>query len=88
MRPASERRKSGTRSKVRALDMITVLFAAALQDTPIKANAACPGSVETDLNPCGTRTAEQGAAVTVHLATLPADGPTGRFFDENGIVPW
>ena len=71
-----------------ALNMITVIFAASLQDTPIKVNAACPGSVETDLNPYGARTAEQGAAVVVRLATLPADGPTGGFFDEGGIVPW
>jgi hypothetical protein len=24
----------------------------------------------------------------VRLATLPASGPTGGFFDENGPVPW
>jgi hypothetical protein len=31
---------------------------------------------------------QQGATAAVRLATLPADGPTGGFFDENGIVPW
>jgi hypothetical protein len=24
----------------------------------------------------------------VHLATLPADGPTGGFFNEDGALPW
>jgi len=30
----------------------------------------------------------QGAAIIVRLATLPADGPTGRFFDDAGEVAW
>lgn len=71
-----------------ALNMATVIFAAELKDTPIKVNAVCPGSVETDLNPYGTRTVAQGAAVPVRLAMLPADGPTGGYFDEAGTVPW
>lgn len=28
------------------------------------------------------------AATSVWLATLPPDGPTGGFFDENGTIPW
>ncbi len=72
-----------------ALNMLTVLFAAELKDTAIKINAADPGYTATDLNRnSGPRTVEQGAAVAVRLATLPADGPTGGFFDENGPVPW
>ncbi len=71
-----------------ALNMMTVIFAAALKDTPIKVNAACPGSVVTDLNPYGTRTVAQGAAIAVHLATLPDDGPTGGYFNESGSLPW
>lgn len=71
-----------------ALNMLTVIFAAKLKDTPIKVNTACPGSVKTDLNPYGTRTVEQGATITVYLATLPEDGPTGGYFDENGPLPW
>lgn len=52
-------------------------------------NAACPGFVATDLNGHrGTRTVEQGAATPIHLATLPDGGPTGRFFDDEGVVPW
>jgi hypothetical protein len=39
-------------------------------------------------NQSGYRTVEQGAKVAVRLATLPADGPSGGFFDENGALPW
>jgi NAD(P)-dependent dehydrogenase (short-subunit alcohol dehydrogenase family) len=72
-----------------ALNMMTIIFAAELKDTPIKVNAADPGYCATDLNGhSGPRTVAQGATVAVYLATLPADGPTGGFFDENGAVPW
>ena len=72
-----------------ALNMLTVIFAAELKDTPIKVNAAAPGYTATDLNQHqGTRTVEQGATVGVRLATLPGDGPTGGYFDENGTVAW
>ena len=74
-----------------ALNMQTVLFAAELaaEGSPIKVNSACPGYVATDLNDHqGPRTVEQGAREPVRLATLPADGPTGKFFDEDGPVPW
>jgi NAD(P)-dependent dehydrogenase (short-subunit alcohol dehydrogenase family) len=35
-----------------------------------------------------TRTAAEGAAIVVRLATLGPDGPTGGFFDDNGPVRW
>lgn len=72
-----------------AVNAITVQFANELRDTPIKVNAADPGYVATDLNQHrGYRTVQQGATAPVRLATLPADGPTGGYFDENGVVPW
>lgn len=72
-----------------ALNSITALLAQEFKDTKIKINAADPGSVATDINNYrGTKTVEQGAKSAVHLATLPDDGPTGGFFDENGTVPW
>lgn len=72
-----------------ALNMLTVIFAAELKDTPMKVNAADPGYTATDLNQhSGPRSVEQAATVAVHLATLPNDGPTGGFFDENGTVTW
>jgi NAD(P)-dependent dehydrogenase (short-subunit alcohol dehydrogenase family) len=61
-----------------ALNMVTAMYAKELRDTPIKVNAANPGYCATDLNRhSGFRSAEEGAEVSVHLATLPADGPTG-----------
>ncbi len=72
-----------------ALNAMTVQFAHELKDTPIKVNSADPGYVATDINNNnGTRTVQQGASTPVRLATLPADGPTGSFFDDNGVVPW
>jgi NAD(P)-dependent dehydrogenase (short-subunit alcohol dehydrogenase family) len=72
-----------------AVNAMTVLFAAELKDTGIKVNAADPGYVATDMNQHqGTRTVAQGSVAPVRLATLPPDGPTGGYFDENGPVPW
>ncbi|MEH2394887.1 MAG: SDR family oxidoreductase [Nostoc sp.] len=72
-----------------ALNAITVLLADELKDTPIKVNAADPGFTATDINQHrGYRTVEQGAIAPVRLATLPDDGSSGGFFNENGVVPW
>jgi NAD(P)-dependent dehydrogenase (short-subunit alcohol dehydrogenase family) len=72
-----------------ALNALTIQLAHELRDTPIKVNSADPGYVATDLNNhTGTRTVEQGARIAIELATLPPDGPTGGFFDEDGVVPW
>ncbi|MDZ8225997.1 SDR family oxidoreductase [Nostoc sp. ChiVER01] len=72
-----------------AVNAITVLLAAELKDTPIKINAADPGFTATDINQNqGYRTVEQGAIAAVRLATLPDDGSSGGFFDEDGVVPW
>ncbi|MEU4230541.1 SDR family oxidoreductase [Nonomuraea sp. NPDC026600] len=72
-----------------ALNMITVSYAKELWDTPIKVNAADPGYCATDLNAhSGFRTAEQGAAIAVRLATLDADGPTGAYMQDEGSLSW
>jgi NAD(P)-dependent dehydrogenase (short-subunit alcohol dehydrogenase family) len=81
-----------------ALNMVTAMYAKELRDTPIKVNAANPGYCATDLNGrSGFRSPEQGAEVSVHLATLPADGPTGTFWGHlwgpggdggYGVLPW
>ena len=72
-----------------ALNMITVQFAYELRTTPIKVNAADPGYVATDMNRNqGVRSVEQGAATPVRLALLPADGPTGGYFNDDGPLPW
>jgi len=72
-----------------AVNAITVAYAKELRADGIKVNAADPGFTATDFNNHrGYRTVEQAAVVVVRLATLAADGPTGTFQDENGIVPW
>jgi NAD(P)-dependent dehydrogenase (short-subunit alcohol dehydrogenase family) len=93
----------GYKTSKAALNMATVLFARELEGTPIKVNAASPssptpGPVATDLSGPGRAailrsqgfgTPEEGAQTVVHLATLPADGPTGVFYDINaGVFPW
>jgi len=90
--PASEfgsRNIMPYQSSKTALNAVTVAFAKELKGTSIKVNAADPGFTATDLNNHrGYRTVEQAATAPVRLATLPDDGPTGEFHDENGIVPW
>lgn len=75
-----------------ALNMFTVKLAKELLADGIKVNAACPGSVATDMGgEFAPRTVEQGAAVAVRLATLDWMGPTGGFFhdgDGPGIAPY
>ncbi|MEV0156996.1 SDR family oxidoreductase [Micromonospora sp. NPDC050686] len=79
-----------------ALNMVTAMYAKELWDTPVKVNAANPGYCATDFNGhSGFRTAEQGAEVSVHLATLPADGPSGLLWGyrmdnggDYGVLPW
>jgi NAD(P)-dependent dehydrogenase (short-subunit alcohol dehydrogenase family) len=71
------------------LNAVTLQYAKELRETNILINAACPGFCATDLNGFrGQRTPVQGAAIVIRLATLADDGPTGGFFDENGVVPW
>lgn len=72
-----------------ALNAFTVALAYELKDTPIKVNSADPGFTATDLNDHrGYKTVEQGADVIVQLATLAADGATGGYFDDQGVLPW
>jgi NAD(P)-dependent dehydrogenase (short-subunit alcohol dehydrogenase family) len=71
------------------LNAVTVQYARHFADTNILINAACPGLVATDFTSFyGPRTPEQGAATAIHLATLPDGGPTGSFFEDDGVVPW
>ena len=72
-----------------AVNAATIYFAHELRDTPIKVNSACPGWVKTDMGGAeAPGTAEQGADTPAWLATLPADGPTGGFFQDRKPLPW
>jgi NAD(P)-dependent dehydrogenase (short-subunit alcohol dehydrogenase family) len=70
-----------------ALNMVTTQYAKALPG--FRVNAADPGYTATDLNfNQGTQTVQEGTDAIVALATVAPDGPTGGFFDRNGVVPW
>lgn len=72
-----------------ALNAITVHYARQFAKTTLKVNGAAPGHVATDFNDFrGTRTPDEGAAVAVRLATLPADGPTGTVFEDDTQLTW
>jgi NAD(P)-dependent dehydrogenase (short-subunit alcohol dehydrogenase family) len=87
--PYSEVKFLGYCSSKAALNMMTVHFAYELRNTPIKVNSADPGYTATDLNDNqGHQTVEEGAAETVRLALIGADGPTGKYSDRNGALPW
>jgi NAD(P)-dependent dehydrogenase (short-subunit alcohol dehydrogenase family) len=71
------------------LNAVTVQYARQFAGTNILINAACPGLVATDFTGFyGPRTPEQGAATPIRLATLPDGGPTGSFFEDDGVIPW
>ena len=71
------------------LNALSIQYVKELGDTNILINSGCPGFTATDLNGfSGVRTPQQAAAIAIHLATLPDDGPTGGFFDDAGTVPW
>lgn len=71
-----------------AINGYAVHLAHELKETPIKVNTLHPGSVVTDMNPQGELTVEEGAKTSVDLATLPADGYTGKFIHLGNELPW
>jgi NAD(P)-dependent dehydrogenase (short-subunit alcohol dehydrogenase family) len=75
-----------------ALNALTVQYAKELRADGMLVNAVAPGACATDftrnLAMTITRTAADGAAITVKLATIGPDGPSGGFFDDDGPVPW
>ncbi|MFB2581313.1 SDR family oxidoreductase [Herbiconiux sp. P15] len=71
------------------LNSITAQYARELADTNVIVNAICPGYVATDFTGFSSpRSAEEGAAVAIRLATAPDDSPRGGFWDDAGLVPW
>lgn len=71
-----------------ALNAYVVHLAHELKHTAIKVNAAHPGSVETDMNAHGSMKVEEGAKTSVALATLPANGHTGKMIHLGQELPW
>jgi NAD(P)-dependent dehydrogenase (short-subunit alcohol dehydrogenase family) len=72
-----------------ALNSFTVMLAAELRNTAIKVNSADPDWCRTDMGTeAATHSAVEGADTPVWLATLPADGCTGGFFNSRRSIPW
>jgi NAD(P)-dependent dehydrogenase (short-subunit alcohol dehydrogenase family) len=91
--PGDASRRLAYASSKAALNMLTVQYARAFGQDPrlakVKVNSATPGYTATDMNQFqGIRSVHDGARIIVDLALLPADGPTGGFFDDQGPVPW
>ncbi len=70
------------------LNAVTAQYARHFAGTDILINAACPGLVATEFTGFTGRPPEQGAATAIRLATLPDGGPTGSFFNDEGVIPW
>jgi NAD(P)-dependent dehydrogenase (short-subunit alcohol dehydrogenase family) len=71
------------------LNAFTMNLAAELRGRPILVNALCPGWVQTEMGgPSAPRSVEQGADTAIYLATLPDDGPSGKFFRDRLEIPW
>lgn len=52
-------------------------------------NAADPGHTATDINgQLGDRPPSEAAKISVQLALLPDDGPTGTFVGQDGPRAW
>lgn len=74
-----------------ALNMLTVSWAKHLAraGSPIRINAVSPGWCRTQMGGAGAiRDPAEGAATLLRYAFLTADGPTGKFFGEDGEMPW
>ena len=75
-------------SKV-ALNGLTRLMASAVNDSHVKVNVADPGWVHTDMGgPSAPRSPQKAAEGIVWLATLPDDGPSGKFFYDKKVTDW
>lgn len=70
-----------------ALNALTVMQASALPKARV--NCVDPGWVRTDMGgPNAPRSVEEGADTIVWLATLPPNGPTGKFFHNRQVIAW
>jgi NAD(P)-dependent dehydrogenase (short-subunit alcohol dehydrogenase family) len=79
----------GYRVSKAGLNVLTRLLAYELRTRGILVNCVCPGWVKTAMGgPGAIRDVAEGAAGIVWAATLPADGPSGGFFQDGKPYPW
>lgn len=71
------------------VNALTCLVAHDVADMGIKVNAACPGSVQTDMGGANApQTVTEGSDTAVWLATLDENGPNGGFFRDRMKAEW
>lgn len=72
-----------------ALNVLTVHFARELKSEGIKVNSVEPGLTATrNISIPGAQPVEIGAEAIVRYAMIDENGPTGGFFDRNGVHNW
>ena len=70
-----------------AVNALTVALAGEVRESGILVNAMSPGSIRSDMNPTATTPPSEAVPTALWLASLPHDGPTGRFFRFMGEIP-
>ena len=72
-----------------ALNALTIQLAAATRGRGVLVNCVDPGWVRTRMGGrSAPRSVEDGADTIVWLATLPQNGPTGKFFSDRREIDW
>lgn len=72
-----------------AINALTRIMSEELSEFNILVNSMCPGWVKTDMGgPGATRELPEGADTALWLATLPDDGPRGKFFRDRKEFEW
>lgn len=72
-----------------ALNFYTIMLAYQLADTPFKVNSVCPGYTSTAMNNYSAPGRPEDAARTIAgYAMLDDAGPSGKFFNAAGEIPW
>lgn len=72
-----------------SINALTRILSNELHEFNILVNSMCPGWVKTDMGgPGATRELPEGADTAFFLATLPDNGPTGKFFRDRKEFAW
>jgi len=79
----------GYRISKTAINALTRIVSEELKECNILVNSMCPGWVKTKMGGSGaTRELSEGADTAIWLATLPDDGPRGKFFRDKKEFEW
>lgn len=72
-----------------SINVLTRMVSEETLEYNILVNSMCPGWVKTDMGgPGATRELSEGADTAIWLATLPDDGPRGKFFRDRKVFDW